>query len=233
MKELFKTLSGKIRSWARTEAAKLRGLPFKKKLEYIFSYYWRWMLLFLIFLMFCGYVGEAVAQSHKEVVLEGFFTNDDWNLFPAERIMEEYGATLDLNRKQSLLFDDTLYVTMDGTATEYGAASNGKIIAYMATQELDFIVTTREVYEHYLGNVPMADLETALDPALKERLEGYFVPGQDSEGNPCYTGLDMGQSRFMAGSPYAEEAGQYILFIPLSAPHLDRINDFIDWSFSP
>ena len=224
-------LLGKIRTWAHREAAKLKGLSFKKKLEYIFSYYWRWMLLLLIFLMFCGYVGEAVAQSHREIVLEGFFTNDDWNLFPAEKIAEEYGETLSLNRKQSLLFDDTLYVTMDGTATEYGAASNGQIIAYMVTQELDFVVTTREVYEHYLGNVPMADLETALSPELAERLEASFVPGQDTEGNACFTGLDMGRSRYMAGSPYAEDAGQYILFIPYRAPHLELINDFISWSF--
>lgn len=226
-------LMERIRSWAGTEAAKLRGMSFGKKLRYIFGYYWRWMLLFLIFLMFCGYVGEAIAQSRKEIVLEGFFTNDDWNLFPADRIEKDYAATLTLGKDQSLLFDDTLYVSMDGTATEYGAASNGKIIAYMANKELDFIVTTEAVYEHYVNNVPMAGLDTALTPELAEALADRFVPGVDPEGNACFTGLDMTDSRFVQGAGAPEEAERYILFIPLSAPHLEQLNDFIAWSFQP
>ncbi len=228
-------LPPKIRNWYNTEAEKLRGMSFKKKLEYIFGYYWGWMLLFLIFLMFCGYVGDVIVQSRKEIVLEGFFTNDDYNLFPANQIKKDYSSTLSLAKNQTLLFDDTLYVSMDGTATEYTAASNGKIIAYMATQELDFVVTTEAVYEHYVGNVPMAGLDTALTPKLAEQLQDRFIPGVDPDGNASFTGLDMTQSRFIAGVGADEDENiseRYILFIPYSAPHMDMVNDFISWSFS-
>ncbi len=229
------TFSQKVKKWKDTESAKLRTMTLREKLGYILHYYKGWILGVLLLAMLCGYIGDAVVQGQKEVVLQGFFTNDDWNLFPADDILRDYSATLSLGKKQRIIFDDTLYVTLDGTATEYSAASNGKIIAYMATQELDFIVTTESVYEHYLGNVPMLDLKAALSPALFSRLENYLIPGTDAEGNPCFTGIDMTQSRYIAGigaDNNEEISERYVLFLPYSAPHIDMAEAFISYCFS-
>ena len=64
------TFRQKVKLWRDTESAKLRTMTFGGKIGYIFTYYWKWMLLFLIVVMFCGYVGDAVVQAHKEIVLE-------------------------------------------------------------------------------------------------------------------------------------------------------------------
>ena len=87
------------------------------------------------------YIGDAVIQSHKEILLQGFFTNDEYNLFPAERIEQDYAATQTLTRQQRVVFDDALYIDLGGEASEYTAASNGKLTAYMMMHELDFVVT--------------------------------------------------------------------------------------------
>lgn len=222
----------KVKLWRATESAKLRSMSFGKKLSYIFTYYWKWMLLFLIVLMFCGYVADVIVQAGKETVLEGFFTNDDYNFFPAGKLQDEFSQYLGLSGDEKLIFDDSLYVSLDGGATEYSAASNGKIIAYMATQELDFIVSPRAVFDYYSNDVPMSDLKTLLAPDLYERLEPYMIEGVDSEGKPCYTGIDMTESRYISGSENAEYAEQtYVMFVPYSAPHREMLNSYIAFCF--
>lgn len=227
------TFRQKVKLWRDTESAKLRTMTFGGKIGYIFTYYWKWMLLTLVVLMFCGYVGDAIVQAHKETVLEGFFTNDDYNLFPAGELEREFAAVLELGKGQRVIFDDSLYIGLDGIAREYSAASNGKIIAYMATQELDFVVTTETVYSYYAEDVPMADLETVLSPELFAALEDYLVEGTDPDGKACFTGVDMTQSRYVAGRDKADAgAERYIMFIPYSAPHVEMLNEYLGYCFA-
>lgn len=227
------TFRQKVKLWRDTESAKLRTMTFGGKIGYIFTYYWKWMLLTLVVLMFCGYVGDAIVQAHKETVLEGFFTNDDYNLFPAGELEREFAAVLELGKGQRVIFDDSLYIGLDGIAREYSAASNGKIIAYMATQELDFVVTTETVYSYYAEDVPMADLETVLSPELFAALEDYLVEGTDPDGKACFTGVDMSQSRYVAGRDKADAgAERYIMFVPYNAPHIEMLNTYLGYCFA-
>lgn len=227
------TFRQKVKLWRDTESAKLRTMTFGGKIGYIFTYYWKWMLLTLVVLMFCGYVGDAIVQAHKETVLEGFFTNDDYNLFPAGELEREFAAVLELGKGQRVIFDDSLYIGLDGIAREYSAASNGKIIAYMATQELDFVVTTETVYSYYAEDVPMADLETVLSPELFAALEDYLVEGTDPDGKACFTGVDMTQSRYVAGRDKADAgAERYIMFVPYNAPHIEMLNTYLGYCFA-
>lgn len=227
------TFRQKVKLWRDTESAKLRTMTFGGKIGYIFTYYWKWMLLTLVVLMFCGYVGDAIVQAHKETVLEGFFTNDDYNLFPAGELEREFAAVLELGKGQRVIFDDSLYIGLDGIAREYSAASNGKIIAYMATQELDFVVTTETVYSYYAEDVPMADLETVLSPTLFAALEEYLILGADPDGKACFTGVDMSQSRYVAGRDKADAgAERYIMFVPYNAPHIEMLNTYLGYCFA-
>lgn len=227
------TFRQKVKLWRDTESAKLRTMNFRGKIGYIFTYYWKWMLLFLIAVMFCGYVGDVIVQAHKETMLEGFFTNDGYNLFPAGELARDFSAELGLEKGQRIVFDDSLYVSLDGSAREYSAASNGKIIAYMATQELDFVVTTEEVYAYYAKDVPMANLAEVLSPELFTALEPYLLAGTDPEGKACFTGVDMTQSRYVAGAGkegYAAE--RFVMFIPYSAPHREMLNEYLAYCFA-
>lgn len=227
------TFRQKVKLWRDTESAKLRTMTFGGKIGYIFTYYWKWMLLTLVVLMFCGYVGDAIVQAHKETVLEGFFTNDEYDLFPAGDLEREFAAVLELGKGQRVIFDDSLYIGLDGIAREYSAASNGKIIAYMATQELDFVVTTETVYSYYAEDVPMADLETVLSPTLFAALEEYLILGADPDGKACFTGVDMSQSRYVAGRDKADAgAERYIMFVPYNAPHIEMLNTYLGYCFA-
>ena len=229
------SLKERLRKWRRTEAEKLSRMTFRKKIEYIFAYY-KWAFVgILVLALFGWYVGDAVSTAQKEVVLEGFFTNDDYNVFPADTVKKEYAAGLALKKNQTLILDDTLYISLEGDATEYTAASKGKVIAYMAARELDFVVTTRSVLDYYMdgGSVPMLDLNAVLPEDLLTKLSDCLIAGTDSDGSPAYVALDLSGCRYVQASAYKDELPEpYVLFLPYGAPHTEQVVDFLRFLYS-
>lgn len=57
------------------------------------------------------------SRATKKFYCRGFFTNDEYNLFPAERIEQDYAATQTLTRQQRVVFDDALYIDLGGEAS--------------------------------------------------------------------------------------------------------------------
>lgn len=222
----------KFKKWWHTEAEKLAPMSLGSKLEYILYYYRFWIAGMMILLCLGFYVGDAVYQSRREIVLQGFFTNDDYGLFNAGDIFEGYTSGINLQKNQRIVFDDVMYIDLNGGATDYTAASNGKIIAYIATAELDFVVTSRPVFEHYAAKVPMADLNELLPADLMDKLGDALVYTTNAEGQTAAWGLDMSGSRFVRDSKIAEADGFYVMFVPRNAPNQDQIIDFIRYSFS-
>lgn len=223
----------RFKKWWRTEGEKLAPMRFGKRAEYILFYYRFWIAGLVILLCTGLYVADVVYQSQREIVLQGFFTNDDYGLFKSEAITRDYTAQLTLDKNQRVVFDDVMYISMDGSATDYTSASNGKIMAYVATAELDFVVTSRPVFEYYTGNLPMADLNDLLPADLLENLApGALLYASNTDGKSTALGLDMNGSRFVKNSGFADAQGFYILFVPHSAPNKEQLVDFIRYSFS-
>ena len=228
------TIQERFAHWKKTEAEKLRPMNAKQRAGYILHYYRFWIAGVLLLLAVGFYIGDAVVQSQKEILLQGFFTNDAYNLFPAESIEKDYAATQDLTRRQRIVFDDALYIDLGGEASEYTAASNGKLVAYTMTHELDFVVTSDEVLVYYKDSMPMKDLREILPADLQQQLGGALYTATDSEGRQSSIAVDMTRSRFVAGTgadadPRVEHT--YYLFVPESAPHTEQIVSFLRYAF--
>jgi len=221
-------ISSRIRSWYLTESDKLRPMTLKQKISYLTTYYTRWFVLFLIICLFASFIGDALIQSRKEIVLQGYFTNDDHNYFPGSRMEKEYMAILDLKRGQRIVFDDSLYFDLEGTADEYTAASNGKVIATMAVNQLDFMVTTRPVLEHFRGELPMKDLEAFLPQDILNVVREDLVPGLNEKGEEAMVAINMARSRYLKNIPAEVD---FYLFIPYNIPNESALIDFLRYCF--
>ena len=226
---------GKIKYWYNDLKEKLRPMTLKQKISYFFTYYKGWFAGILVLILFAAYIGDFIVQRNQETILEGFFTNDDYVVFDAKNIKKEFEALVEPGKKQNIILDEELYIATDGSARDYSAASNGKIIAYMSVGELDFIITRREIYEHYTGNVPMLDISSVLSPELIKKLEPYFLEGSliDSEGKesePYPTAIELSQCRFLRDRADVPE-GTYYLFAPYQAPHHEMLRKFIEYLF--
>lgn len=218
----------RIRSWSQVELEKLRPMTLKQKVSYLTTYYTRWFVLFLIICLFIGFIGDALIQSRKEIVLQGYFTNDDRNYFPGSKMEKEYAATLDLEWGQRIVFDDSLYFDLEGNADEYTAASNGKVIATMAVNQLDFMVTTGPVLEHFRGELPMKDLEAFLPRDILDVVREDLVPGLDEQGEEAMVAIHMARSRYL--KDIAAETDFY-LFVPYNIPNESALIEFLRYCF--
>ena len=221
-------ITSRIRSWYLEEARKLRPMTLKQKISYLTTYYTRWFVLFLIICLFVGFIGDALIQSRKEIVLQGYFTNDDHNYFPGSKMEQEYGAVLDLKRGERVVFDDSLYFDLEGTADEYTAASNGKVIATMAVNQLDFMVTTLPVFEHFRGELPMKDLEKFLPQDLLNVVGDSLVHGLDENGEEAMVAINMSGSRYLRN---VSAQMDFYLFVPYNIPNEDALIDYLRYCF--
>ena len=218
----------KICGWFCTEREKLRPMTFKQKVNYVTSYYTGWFVFFLIICLFVGYVGDVLIQSRKEIVLQGYFTNDDNNYFPGSQMEKEYAAELGLSFGQRIVFDDSLYFDLEGNADEYTAASNGKVIATMAANRLDFMVTTRPVLEHFRGQLPMKDLEKFLPEDILLAVREELVTGLNEVGEEAYVAINMAGSRYLMG---IETDQEFYLFVPYNIPNDEALLEFLRFCF--
>ena len=217
-----------ICSWFQKEQEKMRPLTWKQKLSYITTYYTSWFVGFLIICLFVGFIGDALIQSRKEIILQGYFTNDEYNYFPGSKMEKEYTDILNLKRGQRIVFDDSLYFDLEGTANEYTAASNGKVIATMAVNQLDFMVTTFPVLEHFKGELPMKDLETFLPQDILEVVRDHLVWGLDEDGEEALVAVNMAQSRYLKNISTEME---FYMFIPYNIPNEDALISFLRYCF--
>ena len=217
-----------VRSWFLKEQQKLRPMTWKQRINYVSAYYTGWFVLFLIILLFIGFLGDAAIQSRKEIVLQGYITNDDLNYFPGSKMEEEYAALLDLPRGQRIVFDDSLYFDLEGNADAYTAASNGKVIATMAVNQLDFMITTFPVLEHFKGELPMKDLEKFLPEDILAVVRNAMVTGLNEKGEEAFVAIDMAQSRYLKDTETAES---FYLFVPYNIPNEDRLLEFLRYCF--
>lgn len=212
------------------EINKLRKMSFRQKLGYLWDYYKRFLYLLIIIILATFYLFDVLHQRSSEIVLQGFFSNDDWNFFDADRITEDFSQYLDLGPKQRVVFDDSLYVELD-SGSEYVVASQGKIAGYIAAKELDFLITTPELTRHYSSIIPLMDLETFIPNDLLNSINDYiyYVDGID-QIKRAYA-IDLSQSRFMKNAnPKGDHP--YYLIIPSNAPASKELFSFIKYAFN-
>ena len=222
---LFKRITAPLKK----DWQKLKTLPPKQKFFYIIDYYKGYFLIFLCLCLLGYYIGSAAIEIRNDTVLEGFFSNDDENLFPAKEIARDFSVHLGLGPRQQVIFDDSLYVIPESSA-EYNAGSQGKIIAYIAARELDFLITTKDLAEMYAPNCPVQDLEELLPDDLRERLQDQFLYGTDGSGQWKACGVSMTGSRFTKDSEMQKEAPHYLMVFSYTQ-HQEALIRFLRYAF--
>lgn len=206
------------------DLATLRTLSFRQKLIFIKDYYKGAAFAFLCFALLAFYIRDAWVTAHRETVLEGFFTNDDKNLFPAKSIAGDFSSHLSLNKDQQVIFDDSLYVII-GSKDTYQTTSQSKILAGVSAKELDFLVTTEELTPYYSEHFPIYDLEELLPTDLKEYLKEDLYYGKDNSGDVKACAVNMAHSRFAQGSD-----SHYLMAFSYTK-HTDALIKFLEYAF--
>lgn len=203
----------------KTEREKLQQMNFKKKVEYLATYY-RWVVVLLaIVSLSLVYLGDLAYRSTKTFVLQGFIANDEEHLFDEKALTAEFTAYLNLGPKEVVVFDDSLYVQL-GKSDHYIEASMAKIYAYMAAKELDFLIAPEFVVDHYLSALVMRDFTQLLTNEQLKLLEPHLHKSVSSEGIEGSYKLDLGFSQFTGEIPL-------YMIIPKESPNPGETLEFL------
>ncbi|MGN0159595.1 MAG: hypothetical protein ACI39W_10785 [Brotaphodocola sp.] len=220
----------KLKQNFNKDIATLKTLTFRQKLVFIKDYYKgeAFALICLCFLTF--YIGDAWVTAHRETVLEGFFTNDDENLFPAKTIADDFSKYLQLEKNQQLLFDDSLYIVI-GSKNLYQTSSQSRILAYVSAKDLDFLVTTEELTPYYSEHFSIYDLNELLPEDLRQKLQDDFFYGKDNSGTTKACAVSMERSRFAQGKMSEDAAPHYLMAFSYTE-HPDALIQFLEYAFA-
>lgn len=205
-----------------------QSLTRKQKVRYILDYYKGWFFIAFAALLILYYIGDMVYQSHQEIDLQGFFINDDHNLFPAKKLISDFSGYARTPRGHRIAFEDSLFVDLD-SGTEYHAASQSKVVAYIAAKELDFLVVPKDLAEHYIPSFVLRDLRDVLPAELSQSLAGDLSYAKDGTGAEKACCLDLKRSRFLEGTPYAESG--YCLLVLDYTSRTDAVTSFIRYAY--
>lgn len=213
----------------KRDRATLKTLSFRGKVRFFFDYY-RWTLfLLVIFILLCIYLGDLFQQSRQTIDLQGFFINDRQNLFPAEELMEDFSHYQNTPSGHRIAFEDSLLIDLD-SGSEYHAASQSKLMAYIAARQLDFLVAPKDLAQYYAQSFSLMDLKDLLPQDLCNLLEEDLSFGEDGTGINKAWGLNLRRSRFLQNPVYDHEEDYYLLVLSYT-PHTDALISFIRYAY--
>lgn len=187
----------------REQRGKLKGKTLKEKWLYFWEYYRVPALITVLVIVFAGSIIYSIA-TQKDIVFYGMFING----FTTEDqavIMEEFTqyAGIDTNEFAATL--DPNFVIEENPSDQYSMANLQKIMAMVASQEVDGATADEATFTSYAANGYFADLTEVLPADLLSQYEDklFYCDLTDDEKGEVPVGI------YMTGAAKLEELGAY------------------------
>ena len=186
----------------------LRRLHGKKRLEHIWTYYKLPIVLVLVLAYIVGYVAYRQATKKEDVLylaLVNLAPGSDLTYQLIEGFAEQQGLT---EKQQVYLYSGLLLSESEGADQEYVYASEMRIMAAIAAQQLDVGLMDAEARDAFAAQGYLMDL-SQLDPAYS----GQWVELSDARliqeagfSQAVYLGV-------LGNAPHPEWAKEYIEYL--------------------
>lgn len=186
----------------------LRRLHGKKRLEHIWTYYKLPIVLVLVLAYIVGYVAYRQTTKKEDVLylaLVNLAPGSELTQQLTEGFAEEQGLT---EKQQVYLYSGLLLSESEGADQEYVYASEMRIMAAIAAQQLDVVLMDAEARDAFAAQGYLMDL-SQLDPAYS----GQWVELSDARliqeagfSQAVYLGV-------LGNAPHPEWAKEYIEYL--------------------
>ena len=186
----------------------LRRLHGKKRLEHIWTYYKLPIVLVLVLAYIVGYVAYRQTTKKEDVLylaLVNLAPGSELTQQLTEGFAEEQGLT---EKQQVYLYSGLLLSESEGADQEYVYASEMRIMAAIAAQQLDVVLMDAEARDAFAAQGYLMDL-SQLDPAYS----GQWMELSDARliqeagfSQAVYLGV-------LGNAPHPEWAKEYIEYL--------------------
>ncbi len=137
------------------ERTKLKGLPFKKKLQYIKDYYIKACIVIGITAFVVIYLIFTLVRPKDEVLLRVISINDSYTDEQTESLINDFGKTINYNPdKENILIEDGLLLDPENLNTNVQDA----ITIYTTAGTLDVVIADEDVFNLYAKSGYFCDL---------------------------------------------------------------------------
>ena len=240
----------------KEEREAIKNASFKERFSYFWCYY-KWHVIGTIIAI--AVVGSFVYQyiTHKEnafyvVVLNSY-------AYPsAQDYTDNLAEIFELDTsKEQVLFDTSVYVDFKSN-DQRTMTSAQKIIVYMASNELDLMISDTKSLEYYLYNDTFLDLTTVLTPEQVEKYKDrfYYIDKEllialkdqatdklfsmdfpenpydpDSITDPVPVGLNVSDQKDFLDN-YGFQSTDLIMCPVANTLNIEKIQKYVDYVFS-
>ena len=221
----------RFKAWKKQELEKISGLPRKKQLEYIWNYYWLWILgigFALVFgIWFVWHSATAIRENWIGIV----FPNAMTEVGNGSQLWKEYVEYTGYDTaKKNVLFEDKLYfdpTTTSGMNNSYYES----FVAMIETGQMDAVTMRREEIEALGKSGRLLDLSMEPLSDIYERYKNrlvYSIP-YDTEysTDPVPVGIDVSDSILM--TKYGVYENSCVFSIGYNSQNIDACAGFLDW----
>ena len=221
----------KFRRFYLAEKEKLRGMTSRQKMNYIWTYYWLWILGIVCAVSILGYMIYRAAFSVKDYWFYGMFANTMEDGGNGSQLWKDFVAYADYDTRQKKVemnaasyFDPSV---AGGTNNSYFQA----FVALCEAGDLDVLVMGKEGLEGIGSSGRLLDLE---DERIRELVKPYedrliYCLPYDEEysTDPVPVGIDISDSLLV--SRYHLYEGDCALGISAYTQRTDSVFTFLEF----
>lgn len=215
----------------QSEREKLKNLPFKKKIGYLWDYYRYHALGIIILISFISYgiytfTRPKVENKLYAVIINNTVTPEVWDEY--EGILTEY---LELNPQiENVELNYRFYYNGD---IEYETSMRQTFVVYLAAAEIDVIIAPISEFNNYVKNGFFTPLSEQLPTDLYSSLADKFYLGSN-EDNPRIDayGIYMEDTKLYRTHSLPTDGDPVLIGIVSNSTHKENAVEFIRYLFN-
>ncbi|NLJ96558.1 MAG: hypothetical protein GX321_05345 [Clostridiales bacterium] len=213
-----------------SENIKLKNMPFKKKLSYLWDYYKIQGLVIIAILAFAIYVIYEIRTPNAEIKLYTALIN---NTIHTE-VWEEYEETmmdlLELDPATSqVYFNDIFYY--NGT-TDYAMNVRATFNLFIASADIDLVIAPQSEFINYVNLGILDKLSEQLPTDLYSSLTDKFYLSSTEENPKVQAyGIYLTDTKLFKDHSIPTEGDPYIIGIAFNSRHKENATKFIRYIF--
>ena len=218
-------------NWFRQERDKLRQLPRRQRLTYIWDYYRLWILGLVALVAISAYMIGNFIHANRDNQIYVVYANTFTDLGENSDFWEGYVSFSSADTsKENVIFDDENYFDMSKSSVTRNYYYE-KVVVLIDSETMDAIVFETENLALLGQSGRLMDLNDERTRALMEKYADRLITvtheDEDGTSREIPVGFDISDSRLVTEE--GAYSGECALGISASAQHIDAVEQLLDY----
>lgn len=192
----------------KEQKSKMKGQPFKVKFSYFVDYYLKASIIGAIALALVISLIVSIVNQPDDTVFSSYFVNTQLSLQETP-LVEDFAASINIDTKKHNVYVDTSITYSEDGSDYYDTVTIQKLVAVMASGELDTMVGNENVINHFAEGDCFLDITTILPADLMEQFQDDLYYAKNEEGETIPVGI------YLNDAPQLTKYGYFTEFTPI------------------